>query len=311
VPRHGPIFPQTLQPYPFPANHSGGSGDLHPVHRSSTRTRELETFFVWNQATNLADFKAGLQLFDFGSQNWAYSDDAGNIAYFASGEFPIREDINAGSLVGNPPYRGPRRYGRERMDSERPCCRRTSRVPYEIVPAAQVPQIENPPAHFFVNANNDPVGNTADNDPLNEALAGTGPYLGIGYDEFRAARITELIKSELNLIPTPPGHAARRRHDLVRGHAAHAGGRESARRTAARQILRHRRRRRQGHWAPRRRLASLVEQSHHRRAESSRRVDLQHADGLRHARRSRRAEARKTSSTASRRRSTTSRSGNW
>jgi hypothetical protein len=59
-----------------------------------------------------------------------------------------------------------------------------------------------------VNANNDPIGNTADNDALNEALAGTAPYLGIGYDEFRAARITELIKSELNLIPTPPGTPA-------------------------------------------------------------------------------------------------------
>ncbi len=78
-------------------------------------------------------------------------------------------------------------------------------MPYEIVPNAQIPQIENPPAHFWVNANNDPIGNTADNDALNEALAGTGPYLSVGYDEFRAARITELIRSELNLIPTPPG----------------------------------------------------------------------------------------------------------
>jgi len=203
VPRHGPIFPQTLQPYPFPANHSGGSAisiqftGLYP-------TRELETFFVWNQATNLADFKAGLQLFDFGSQNWAYSDDAGNIAYFASGEFPIREDINAGSLVGNPPYLIRDGTGGNEWIPKAVLPADQS-VPYEIVPAAQVPQIENPPAHFFVNANNDPVGNTADNDPLNEALAGTGPYLGIGYDEFRAARITELIKSELNLIPTPPG----------------------------------------------------------------------------------------------------------
>ena len=72
-----------------------------------------------------------------------------------------------------------------------------------------IPHIENPPAHFFVSANNDPIGNTADNDPLNEALAGTAPYLTRDYDgDFRAARITELIKSELNLIPTPPGTPA-------------------------------------------------------------------------------------------------------
>ncbi len=203
VPRHGPIFPQTLQPYPFPANHSGGSA-ISIQFTGLFPTREIETFFVWNQATNLADFKSGLQLFDFGSQNWSYSDDAGNIAYFASGEFPIREDIAAGAVSGNPPFVIRNGTGGNEWIPKAVLPADQS-VPYEIVPAAQVPQIENPPAHFFVNANNDPVGNTADNDPLNEALAGTGPYLGFGYDEFRAARITELIRSELGLIPTPPG----------------------------------------------------------------------------------------------------------
>ena len=206
VPRHGPIFPQTLQPFPFPPNHTGGSA-LSIQFTGLFPTREIETFFVWNRATNLADFKTGLQLFDFGSQNWAYSDDVGNIAYFASGEFPIREDIAGGSLSGNPPFLIRNGSGGNEWIPQ-PVHPADQSVPYQIVPAAQVPQIENPPAHFFVNANNDPVGNTADNDPLNEALAHTGPYLGVGYDEFRAARITELIKSELNLIPTPPGTPA-------------------------------------------------------------------------------------------------------
>ncbi len=203
VPRHGPIFPQTLEPYPFPNNHTGGSA-ISIQFTGLFPTREIETFFVWNKATNLADFKTGLQLFDFGSQNWSYTDDQGNIAYFASGEFPIREDIAAHSLSGNPPYLLRNGTGGNEWIPQ-PVHPADQAVPYQIVPAAQVPQIENPPAHFFVNANNDPVGNTADNDPLNEALSGTGNYLGVGYDEFRAARITELIKSELNLIPTPPG----------------------------------------------------------------------------------------------------------
>lgn len=206
VPRHGPIFPQTLTPYPFPNNHVGGSA-LTTQFTGLFPTREIETFFIWNKATNLAEFKTGLQLFDFGSQNWGYSDDVGNIAYFASGEFPIREDIAAGSVVGNPPYLIRDGTGNNEWIPQ-PVHPADQAVPYQVVSAAQVPQIENPAAHFFVNANNDPVGNTADNDPLNEALAGTGPYLGVGYDEFRAARITELIKSELNLIPTPPGTPA-------------------------------------------------------------------------------------------------------
>lgn len=207
VPRHGPIFPQTLEPYPFPNNHSGGSA-LTTQFTGLFPTRELETFFVWNQATNLTEFKAGLQLFDFGSQNWGYADRGGTIAYFASGEFPVREDIANGAVVGNPPFvirNGSGGNEWKTLGGPQPA---DQSVPYEVVAPAEVPQIENPPAHFFVNANNDPVGNTADNDPLDEALAGTGPYLGFGYDEFRAARITELVRSELNLIPTPPGTPA-------------------------------------------------------------------------------------------------------
>lgn len=213
IPRHGPIFPQTLT-IPF----SSGAGNPFLPNQVGTAltvkftgnyaTRELETFYIWNTATDLTTFKQGLNLFDFGSQNWGYADVAGNIAYFASGEFPIREDLDAGTLHGNPPWLvrdGTGGNEWKALGGPQPA---DQAVPYQVVLPADVPQIENPPAHFWVNANNDPVGNTADNDALNEALAGTGPYLSIGYDEFRAARITELIKSELNLIPTPPGTPA-------------------------------------------------------------------------------------------------------
>ena len=204
VGRHGPIFPETLQPFPFPNNHTGGSA-LSIQFTGLFPTRELETFFAWNKATNLAEFKAGFQFFDFGSQNWAYADTAGNIAYFTSGEFPIREDIAAGAVSGNPPWlirNGTGGNEWKALGGPQPA---NQAVPYAVVPAAAMPQIENPSQHFFVNSNNDPIGNTADNDPLDEALAGTAPYLSAGYDEFRAARITELIKSELGLIATPPG----------------------------------------------------------------------------------------------------------
>ena len=207
VGRHGPIFPQTLTPFPFPPNFSGGSA-VSIQYTGLFPTRELETFFVWDKAQNLNDFKTGLQFFDFGSQNWSYADTAGNIAYFASGEFPIREDIASGTLSGNPPWVFRNGTGGNEWKALVGPPPADQAVPYEIVPTADIPHIENPPAHFFVSANNDPIGNTADNDPLNEALAGTAPYLSRDYDEFRAARITELIKSELNLIPTPPGTPA-------------------------------------------------------------------------------------------------------
>ena len=40
-------------------------------------TTELETFYLWNKARNLSQFRKGLQKFDFGSQNWAYADRKG------------------------------------------------------------------------------------------------------------------------------------------------------------------------------------------------------------------------------------------
>jgi penicillin G amidase len=207
VGRHGPIFPQTLQPFPFPNSHSGGSA-ISIQFTGLFPTREIDTFITWNQATNLTEFKQGLQLFDFGSQNWSYADVAGNIGYFASGEFPIREDIDAGAIVGNPPALirdGTGGNEWKALGGPQPA---DQAVPYAIVDAADVPQVENPPAGWFVSANNDPIGNTADNDPYNEALAGTAPYLSFAYDDLRAARITEMIRSELNLIATPPGTPA-------------------------------------------------------------------------------------------------------
>ncbi|HZD02405.1 MAG TPA: penicillin acylase family protein [Actinomycetes bacterium] len=47
-------------------------------------TREIETFLTWDDARGLDDFQKGLETFDFGSQNWAYSDVHGNLAYFTS-----------------------------------------------------------------------------------------------------------------------------------------------------------------------------------------------------------------------------------
>ena len=56
----------------------------------------------------------------------------------------------------------------------------------------------NPPAGFFVNANNDPAGVTLDNDPMNQTRPGGGIwYLNNGYAGIRAGRITALLRGEL------------------------------------------------------------------------------------------------------------------
>lgn len=160
-------------------------------------TREEETFYILNHAENLDDFVEGLGHFDVGSQNFAYADVDGNIAYFTSGALPLREDLETGSVNGLPPYfvrNG--QGGNEWIPQPNPPTGQV--LPYALLPFEEMPQIINPPAGFIVNANNDPNGNTRDNDPLNESRPGGGIfYLNPAYVSIRAGRISEVLRQRL------------------------------------------------------------------------------------------------------------------
>ncbi len=160
-------------------------------------TRELDAFMRINEADGLDDFIRGLQSFDVGSQNFAYADIDGNIAYFTSGEMPVREDLQAGLVNGAPPFfirNGV--SGNEWIPLDNPPANQANR--YEILPFEEMPQTVNPRAGFLVNANNDPTGATLDNDPLNQERPGGGIfYLSPGYEGLRAGRATELIRQKL------------------------------------------------------------------------------------------------------------------
>jgi len=161
-------------------------------------TRELQTFRTWNLARNLDDFIEGLKYFDFGSQNWVYGDVDGNIAYFTSAEMPVREDLQAGFVLGLPPYfirNGT--GGNEWSPVMNP--QPGQAIPYEILPFGEMPKLLNPPAGYFVNANNDPIGNTLDNNALNQLRPGGGIfYLNPGYAiGTRAGRIKDALEERL------------------------------------------------------------------------------------------------------------------
>lgn len=160
-------------------------------------TREIETFYIWNSAASIDDFRRGLEFFDVGSQNWIYTDTTGNIAYFTSGEMPIREDLQAGTVAGLPPSF--LRNGQGGNDWVRITTRPTNQASsYQILPASEMPSIVNPPGGWIVNANNDPAGTTLDNNALNQLRPGGGIYyLSPGYSGFRAGRITQLIREKL------------------------------------------------------------------------------------------------------------------
>jgi penicillin amidase len=164
-------------------------------------TRELRAFQTWNRAKNLDDFKAGLASFDFGSQNWSYADADGNLAYFTSGELPLRRDLEEGTIHGTPPFfvrdgSGPANWLPDWDHTE------GQWIPFAVMPFEEMPHAINPENGFFVNANNDPAGVTLDNNPLNQtrpSKPGAIYYLNPGYaNGLRAGRITRLIRDRLD-----------------------------------------------------------------------------------------------------------------
>jgi penicillin G amidase len=158
-------------------------------------TTELDAFRRINLARNLDEYKQALQSFDVGGQHFVYADTKGNIAYFTNAEVPIREDLQAGAVRGNPPYLlRDGTGGNEWLPVRNPQPQQS--LPYEIVPFAEMPQVINPPAGFLVSANNDPTANTFDNNLFNQTRPGGGLfYLGFFHNGFRAGRITDMIRA--------------------------------------------------------------------------------------------------------------------
>ena len=151
-------------------------GDQHPVHRIQrhARARHVPHSESRAQPRRLHGRAAILRL---GHAELRYADVAGNIAYFASSEVPLREDLQAQTVTGAATLVHPQR-GRA-ATSGCPCQHPQpgQAIPYEILPAAEMPHLVNPPAGWFVNANNDPAGTVLDNNPLNQLRPGGGLLL--------------------------------------------------------------------------------------------------------------------------------------
>ena len=163
-------------------------------------TREVQTFLTWNRARDLDDFLRGLADFDFGSQNWIYTDAEGNLGYFTSAELPLRVDLEQGFVDGAPPFMVRDGTGRNNWVPD-PAHSQGQSIPYAVLPFEEMPQALNPAHGFVVNANNDPAGTILDNDPLNQMRPGKPTaiyYLAGGYSNgLRAGRITQLVRDRI------------------------------------------------------------------------------------------------------------------
>ncbi len=192
VPRrnNGPIISLAFDP-------ASGTGEAFSVaYVGYAPTREFDAFRQANLASHLDEFIAALQFFDVGSQNFSYADRSGNIAYITSAEAPLREDLEAGTVNGAPPFLVREGTGGNDWIPD-PNRTPTQALPYRVLPFSEMPRAINPPRGFVVNANNDPVGLTIDNDPLN-TLRPTGGiyYLSAGYaDGLRAGRATRRLEA--------------------------------------------------------------------------------------------------------------------
>jgi penicillin amidase len=166
-------------------------------------TRELETFWRWARGRSLEDFKRGLQDYEIGSQNWAVTDIAGNIAYFTSGKVPLREDLqNLGRADGNtPPFLirdGTHKLRHEWLPMTN--SRDGKAIGFQTLPFSEMPQVINPKQGYIINANNDPVGATFDNQPLNQFRKGGGVYYlnRAYYTGLRMGRIRQLLEDGIS-----------------------------------------------------------------------------------------------------------------
>jgi penicillin amidase len=162
-------------------------------------TQDLEAFRLFMRASSMQEFKDALQYFDVGAQNWVYADINGNIAYYTSGELPIREDLQ---LLFFPsgltaPYLirdGTHGNLHEWMPVQNP--QPNQSLEYEILPFNEMPQIENPSAGYILNANNDPIGTTFGNLPWVRLRPGFNGrlYLSFRYATgFRMGRLQRLF----------------------------------------------------------------------------------------------------------------------
>ena len=172
-----------------------GDSGISVAYTGWSASHELDAFRRINRATNLDEFQSAVLDFDVGSQNFGYVDKEGNIAYFVSAEAPIREDLQQMQLEGAPPFiirEGT--GGNEWLPAENHYEGQHSR--FEILSPEEMPQVVNPASGYIANANNDPIGNTLDNNAFNQLRPGGGLYyLAPGYSAYRMGRIDREMQS--------------------------------------------------------------------------------------------------------------------
>ena len=174
-----------------------GTTGLSVQFTGFSATREADFFRLLSRADTVHEAIDAQRYFDFGAQNWMYADDRGNIGYKTSGEIPLREDLQAGTVTGAPPYFIRNGTGGNEWIKD-PTPAEDQATPFELLPFAEMDGLVNPKRGWIANANQDPNGQTFDNNPLNELRPGGGiRYITPGHEDGnRNARVTARLLEE-------------------------------------------------------------------------------------------------------------------
>ncbi len=162
---HGPV-PYRKHEKPFNLETPAGAALRWTAHDASY---EMMAFLKLNCARNYEEYVAAISQFDCPAQNFVFADDAGDIAIWHNGKFPLRW-LEQGKYIS---------------DGSDPAYDWQGWIPRE-----QVPHVKNPARGFVSSANQ----NATDwNYPY---------YLGSDYAAFeRGARINEYLAAKSRLTP--------------------------------------------------------------------------------------------------------------
>ncbi|MFO0761430.1 MAG: penicillin acylase family protein, partial [Byssovorax sp.] len=149
-------------------------------------THEIEAVFALLRAKDVDEARQALKSFGVGAQNWMLGDTSGNVLWTSHANVPMRD-------------KGAFSWDASKYEGTLPCLVLPGDGTAEWkgnLPDDLVPWEKNPAKGYISTANNDPIGNTLDNDPTNDTLPdGTPMYLACTYDiGFREGRIHTRIE---------------------------------------------------------------------------------------------------------------------
>lgn len=185
VPHHGPIMPDisgdhTVKPL------DPAKGALSIRWTGLEPTNELGAVFKLLRSRDVDEARQSLKSFGVGAQNWMIGDTSGNVLWTSHAVVPIRDprafQWDPATYQGTLPCLVLPGDGSAEWKGQ--------------LPDDLVPWKKNPAEGFLASANNDPIGNTLDNNPANDLLPdGTPMYLHCAFDiGFREGRIQARIK---------------------------------------------------------------------------------------------------------------------